>query len=163
MAPLPDLAGQQAAGPFDRPPHAGLRLHPGLLAAVFLGGCAGGLARHQVVQAWPAPAHVFPWATFVINCSGAFALALLLVLLLELLPSSTYVRPLLGTGFCGAWTTFSSVVVAADQLVAHGHVATGATYVLASIGGGLASAALGLLLGRAVAARRHPTDERERR
>lgn len=134
-----------------------------MLAAVFLGGCAGGLARHEVVQAWPAPASAFPWATFVINCSGAFALALLLVLLLELLPSTTYLRPLLGTGFCGAWTTFSSIVASADQLIAHRHVATGVTYVLASAAGGLASAALGLLLGRAVGARRHPSDEGERR
>ena len=134
-----------------------------MLAAVFLGGCAGGLARHEVVQAWPAPTAAFPWATFVINCSGAFALALLLVLLLELRPGTTYLRPLLGTGFCGAWTTFSSIVASADQLIAHQHVATGVTYVLASAAGGLAAAALGLLLGRAVAARRHPSDEGERR
>jgi len=49
------------------------------------------------------------WATFVINASGAFVLAALLVVVNDVLPPTTYVRPLVGTGFCGAWTTFSSI------------------------------------------------------
>jgi len=39
----------------------------------------------------------------------------------EVLPPTTYVRPLLGTGFCGAWTTFSSITASTDQLAAHEH------------------------------------------
>ena len=162
---LADLAGspQQAAagtGPFDETwPEARLRLRPAVLGAVFVGGCAGGLARFEISQAWPTGTDAFPWATFTINSCGAFLLALLLVLIVEVLPPTTYVRPLLATGFCGAWTTFSSIVAAADQLVAHDKAWLGATYVLASAVAGLASAMLGLVLGRSVAAIRSRQDE----
>ena len=66
--------------------------------------------------------------------------------------SGRYLRPLLGTGFCGAFTTFSSVVVTTDLLLAHGHAGTALAYLGASIGGGLAAALLGLVAGRALAA-----------
>lgn len=127
-------------------------LPPAVLAAVFVGGALGGLARSQVTRAWPTPPDGFPWATFTINISGAFALALLLVLVLEVLPSTTYVRPLLGTGFCGAWTTFSSIVVSTDQLLASGAAWTGILYLLGTAAGGLAAALLGFVLGRSVGA-----------
>ena len=154
--PDEDARHHTGSGPFDQPRQAGWpRLRPVVLAAVFIGGCVGGLARYQLTKAWPTPAHGFPWATFVINNSGAFVLALLLVLVIEVLPPTTYVRPLLGTGFCGAWTTFSSIVVTADQLIAHGHPRLGATYVLTSMVAGLGSAALGLVLVRSIGAWRH--------
>lgn len=138
-------------GPFDRPrPADRLRLGPAVLVTVFAGGCAGGLARYQVTKVWPTSPHGFPWATLVINDTGALLLALLLVLVSDVLPPTTYVRPLLGTGFCGAYTTFSSVVVTTDQLLAHGHPALGSGYLLASLVTGLGSAALGLALGRAL-------------
>ena len=121
-----------------------------MLVAIFVGGCAGGLGRYQVLRAWPTAGSGFPWATFVINCSGALALALLLVLVTAAAPPTAYLRPLLGTGFCGAWTTFSSIVAGADQLIAHGHPWTGTAYLVASALAGLASAALGLGLGRAL-------------
>lgn len=151
-----DARHHAGSGPFDQPrPTRWPRLRPAVLAAVFIGGCVGGLARYQVTRAWPTPVHGFPWATFVINSSGAFLLALLLVVVIEVLPPTTYVRPLLGTGFCGAWTTFSSIVVTTDQLIANGHPRLGATYVLTSMVAGLGSAALGLVLGRSIGAWRH--------
>ena len=48
----------------------------------------------------------FPLATFLINVTGAFALGLIGVVLLERLPPTRYLRPLLGIGFLGAYTTF---------------------------------------------------------
>ncbi|MGB8652812.1 MAG: CrcB family protein [Mycobacteriales bacterium] len=142
---------EQDAGPFaTHRPARWPRMHPAVLAAVFVGGCVGGLGRYLVTRAWPTGDHGFPWATLAVNCSGAFVLALLLVLVTEVLAPTTYVRPLLGTGFCGAWTTFSSVVASTDQLLAHGHRLTGVSYLLVSAVGGLAAAGLGLLLGRAL-------------
>jgi CrcB protein len=121
-----------------------------VVMAVFVGGCAGGLGRYAVTRAWPTSAYAFPWSTFVVNVAGAFALAVLLVVVTRRRPSLTYLRPLLGTGFCGAWTTFSAVVASSDQLVAHGRVSTGVGYVLASTVAGLSAALLGLATGRAV-------------
>jgi CrcB protein len=125
-----------------------------MVGAVFAGGCLGGLARYEVTLAWPPSPHGFPWATFAINTSGAFGLALLLVLVNDVLPPTTYVRPLLGTGFCGAWTTFSSIVAASDQLVAHGDAVTGILYLIGSAGCGLMAATAGLVTGRFLARHR---------
>jgi CrcB protein len=102
----------------------------------------------------PAGPASFPWAVFAVNTAGAFVLALLLVLVLEVLPPGTYLRPLVGTGFCGALTTFGSVAVAADQLVAAGRAALALGYVAASLGAGLC-AVVGAVAGvRALAAAR---------
>jgi CrcB protein len=122
---------------------------------VFTGGFVGGLARYVVTLAWPAPPYSFPWATFLVNTSGAFALALLLVLVIDVLPPTTCLRPALGTGFLGAFTTFSSVATAVDQLVVYKQADTAAIYLVASTAAGLSAASFGLLLGRAVAAYRH--------
>lgn len=144
------------AGPFERiGPRWWPRLEMRVLGVIFIGGVGGGLARYVVTQAWPTPAHAFPWATFVVNTGGAFALALLLVVLVEVWAPHRYARPLLGTGFLGAFTTFSSVVTAADQLAAHGHARTAVIYLSASLLAALGAASVGLLLGRAIGATRH--------
>jgi CrcB protein len=75
----------------------------------------------------------------------------LVVLVAEARPSR-YVRPLAGTGFCGAYTTFSSVVVSVDLLAAHHHVGVAVEYLALSTVGGLAAALLGLVAARAVVA-----------
>jgi CrcB protein len=126
---------------------------PGIVLAVFIGGIFGGLARYGIGRAVPPSANGFPWDIFAINLGGAFALALLLVLVIEVLPPTRYVRPALGTGFLGAFTTFSSLATAADHLAAHGHPSTAALYVVTSMAGGLMAAFLGLVSGRAIGSR----------
>jgi CrcB protein len=124
------------------------------VAAVAVGGFAGGALRYAVGLRLPSGAASFPWAVFGVNTAGAGILALLLVLVLEVLPPGTYLRPLVGTGFCGALTTFGSVAVAADQLVAAGRAALALGYVAASLGAGLC-AVVGAVAGvRALAAAR---------
>jgi CrcB protein len=129
-----------------------------VLAAIFVGGCGGGAARYALDVTWPAGAGDFPWTIFAINTSGAFILALVIVIAADVLPSR-YLRPLLGTGFCGAFTTFSSIVVTFDELVAHDHPGTAVGYLAASIAAGLAAAWLGLVAGRTVAAIRSARGE----
>ncbi|HEU5033127.1 MAG TPA: CrcB family protein [Mycobacteriales bacterium] len=121
------------------------------MAVVGAGGLAGGLARYGVGLAWSTTPGAFPWATFLVNTTGTFVLALLLVLVLEVLPPTPYLRAAVGTGFCGAFTTFSSVVTETDRLAAHGHVGLAAGYVMASLGAGLVAAMIGLGAGRAFA------------
>jgi len=89
-------------------------------------------------------------------------LALLVIVVLEVLPSPAYLRPMIGTGFCGALTTFSSVAVDADQLATHGHAGLAAGYVAASVFAGLAAASFGMVLGRSIAASRAATASREK-
>jgi CrcB protein len=123
-----------------------------VIAAVGIGGFGGGLARYGIDVAWTEPAGTFPWATFVINASGAFVLALVLVIGLELLPSRRLLRPALGTGFCGGYTTFSTLAVDTDRLAAHGHAGLAAVYVLTSVFVGLAATVVGIGIGRSVVA-----------
>ena len=135
------------------PPGSGRpRLRPDLVAAVFVGGCLGGWARYAITSAWPARSG-FPWATFMVNVTGAFVLPVVIVVAASIL-SPRYLRPLIGTGFCGAYTTFSSVVVTTDQLFTHRHPGTAVSYVVASIVAGLVAAWAGLVVGRAAAGRR---------
>ena len=151
--PLPvdsDVDWEPAGPPSSaRPPRP--HLAPPAVAAVFVGGCLGGLSRYGLTVAFPASSTEWPWAVLVVNVVGSFLLGLLLVLLLERWPSTTLVRPLLGTGFCGGFTTMSSVVVTADRLVAGGQGPMAFAYVATTAVAGLAAAGAGLLVGRAVA------------
>jgi CrcB protein len=131
-----------------------------VLAAIAIGAFAGGLARYGLGLADPTGHGAFPAATFAINVSGSFVLALGMVLVLEVWPPTTYVRPVLGVGFCGAYTTFSTWMLGTDQLVSSHHVATAAWYLAASLLAGLAATSLGLSAGRAVVAHRKRAEQR---
>jgi CrcB protein len=146
---------RSTASPFERsrrPTWPRFRLD--VIVAIFIGGCIGGYARYAALSAWPTPAGAFPWSTFWVNVIGAFILGLVVIIAAEVAPSR-YVRPLIGTGFCGALTTFSSVVVVVAELLAHHHAATAIAYLLATIVAGLAASLLGLVVGRVAAAGRH--------
>jgi fluoride exporter len=107
------------------------------LAAIFLGGAIGALARYGLAEALPHEAGTWPWATFAVNVAGALALGYLTTRLQERLPPSAYRRPLLGTGFCGALTTFSTMQVELLQMLDHGETGVAASYAAASIAAGV--------------------------
>jgi fluoride exporter len=106
------------------------------LAAIFAGGAAGALLRVSLGRHFSAGAPGWPWATFAINVTGSFALAYFATRLQERLPQSTYRRPLLGTGFCGAYTTFSTMQVEILKIVDAHRYGLAAGYALASIAAG---------------------------
>ena len=122
------------------------------LGLVFAGGCVGGYTRYAVTQAWSTSRGAFPWSTLAVNLAGAFVLGVVVVLATDV-RRPRLLRPLLGTGFCGALTTFGSVVLATDQLAAHDHLATAATYVVVTTVTGLLAAAAGLAVGRRLVGR----------
>ena len=121
-----------------------------LEAAIFLGGVAGALARAGLEQAFPWDGHGLPWATFAANVAGTVVLGFLATRLQERLPPSTYRRPLAGTGFCAALTTFSTFQVELIKLVHHGAAGTALGYAAASIGAGMVGVYLATALTRRV-------------
>jgi len=122
--------------------------------AVALGGAVGGSARYGVDLLLPSGAREFPAATFAVNVTGAFVLALLLVLVLEVWPPTRYVRPVLAVGLLGSFTTFSTWMVEFDRLLADGAALLAVSYLVASLLAGVAATVLGLVLGRRIGARR---------
>jgi CrcB protein len=103
-----------------------------LLAAIFVGGALGALLRAGLERAFPASGESWPWATFTVNVLGAAALAYFATRLQERLPPSTYPRPFVGTGLCGALTTFSTMQIEAIELLRHHHATLGAVYLAVS-------------------------------
>lgn len=108
-----------------------------LLAAIFAGGACGTLARAGVELLAPAGGHGWPWATFSVNLGGAALLGYAVTRLQERLPPATYAHPFLGTGLCGALTTFSTLQIEAIDLARNDHAARAVAYVLASVCCGL--------------------------
>jgi CrcB protein len=125
-----------------------------LLAAIVVGGSLGGVARYLLDTAFPTEPPQFPWALFGINIAGSLLLAVFMVLVIESRFAGTRVRPFWATGFLGAFTTFSTYVLALVQLSQAGAWGTALGYGLASIGGGLVAVAAGFRGGRRLVARR---------
>jgi CrcB protein len=113
------------------------------------GGFLGAIARHGVnlalARLWTGP---FPLGTFLINVSGSFALGLVGSFAAERLELDPAWRLLVGTGFLGAYTTFSTFEFETHRLVQAGAWAWAALNVVASLAAGLLAVRLGAMAGR---------------
>lgn len=115
--------------------------------AVFLGGGAGAVSRWGVNRWFVGTAWVdhFPWPTFLVNVLGSFLLGVLFAVARD--------RPgwyaLLGTGFCGGFTTFSTFSVELLKLLDADRPAAVVGYAVGSVLAALLGAWLGVrMLGR---------------
>lgn len=152
-APSADPDPAEHAGATATPARHRSRTQPDVLAVIALGGMGGASARYGIAQLLPTPDGGFPWATFIENLTGSFLLGLLLVLLLERLPPSRYLRPFLATGVLASFTTMSTYQLETALLVKDGHALTGVVYALGSITAGLGVAYAGIVAGRLTASR----------
>jgi fluoride exporter len=130
-----------AVGPWA-PSIASMRVDRRELAAIFAGGFLGALARLGLVEGIPVRAGTWPWATFVANVAGALALGYLTTRLQERLPLSSYQRPFVGTGVCGALTTFSTMQLELLQMLDRGDVGLAVAYASASAAVGFLAVAV---------------------
>jgi CrcB protein len=119
-----------------------------ILLFVAAGGSLGAAARYGIGQALPHTSRQFPWATFLINVTGCFALGMLMVFVLEVWPSSRYVRPFLGVGLLGGYTTFSTYALETRNLLVAGQQDLAGLYLLGSLAAGLTAVWLGIVSGR---------------
>jgi CrcB protein len=122
------------------------RYPPGLIGAIALGGAAGTVGRAAIEQASPAGSG-FPWPTFTVNIFGSLVLGLA-VAFLEAAAPTRYLRPLIGTGLCGGFTTFSTFTVETDSLVRDGRAGIAIAYAVASIATGLLAVSAGMGIAR---------------
>lgn len=113
------------------------------LAAIFIGGALGSALRTGLEELAPTHTGHWPWATFSVNIVGCLVLGYLVTRLQERLPVTAYRRPLLGTGVCGALTTFSTFQVELLRMLERGDAGLAIGYAAASIAAGFAGLALG--------------------
>jgi CrcB protein len=120
-----------------------------LLAVIAAGGAVGACARYGASLVWPTPAGAFPWTTWAVNTAGCAAIGVLMVLIAEVRTAHPLVRPFLGTGMLGGFTTFSTYAVDTQRLVDSGRAGLALAYLTLTVLG-----ALGAVWAAAVATRR---------
>ncbi|MBU2667551.1 CrcB family protein [Actinoplanes bogorensis] len=81
-----------------------------MLTVISAGGVLGALSRLGLNEALPHEAGGFPWSTWLINVTGCFLIGALVVWIARFRPGQRYLRPFVGTGFLGGYTTFSTAM-----------------------------------------------------
>ncbi len=140
------------------------RTHGAVLAAISVGGAIGALARYGLGVAFPPGPTGFPWATFGINAVGSLLIGVLMVLVVEVWEAHPLIRPFLGVGILGGFTTFSTYVVDVQRLVNAGAAGTALAYLAGTLAAALAAVFVGLTVTRTAVGRwaKRPAAERER-
>ncbi len=105
---------------------------------VALGGTLGSLARYGITrmalflpQTWTGTAN---WlGTLAVNVLGSFLIGCLTVMLRDARPDLAYLSPLLVTGFCGGFTTFSTFALDGSKLWTNGASVLSLVYIILSL------------------------------
>jgi len=119
------------------------------VAVVSAGGALGAVARHAIGLAVPHSPTGFPWSTLLVNALGCLLIGVLAVLVVRVWPDRRLVRPFLGVGVLGGFTTFSAFVGDAGRAAMAGVPGTAMAYLALTV-----SAALGCVwVGETVTAR----------
>jgi len=92
-----------------------------------------------------------PWSTLIVNVTGCMLIGVLMVLILEARQAHPLVRPFIGVGVLGGYTTFSTYAVDAQVLIAEGRPGLALAYLAGTAAAALVAVQLGVVLTRAVA------------
>ncbi|MGW1737731.1 fluoride efflux transporter FluC [Nocardia sp. NPDC001965] len=122
--------------------------HGAALAVIAAGGALGALARYGLIESLPTSPDTFPWVVFLINVSGSFLLGALMVVITEQRPAHPLVRPFLGVGVLGGFTTFSTYAEGIRALIDTDTALLGAVYLASTLFAAVAAGALGIGLAR---------------
>jgi fluoride exporter len=151
----------EARSPFGtgRPTRAGVPWP--ILGAISAGGIMGALTRYGIGLIAPHGPTGFPWGVFGINVSGCLLIGVLMVLVTDVWPSHRLLRPFLGTGLLGGYTTFSTYIVDIQHLYGAGVARTALLYLAGTLLAALAAVHVGMTATRACVHRaRRPREKR---
>ena len=126
--------------------HRPVHMHPGFVLVVITGGVFGALARYGFSTVLPAPGW-WPLPTLIINLTGALLLGVLLEALVRRGPDAgrlRVIRLLAGTGFMGAFTTYSTLALDTNTLLGAGRTTDALIYVAATLLGGAIATMAGI-------------------
>lgn len=119
------------------------RVPADVVAAVALGGALGAAARYGMAVTWPSPTGRLPWATLAVNLIGCALLGGLMRAIALRITPHRLVRPFLGTGVLGGFTTFSTYALETQTLLAAGQPILALGYALGTLAGALVAVTLG--------------------
>jgi len=120
------------------------------IVAVFLGGALGSLLRVWLGHELATGTADWPWVTFAVNASGSFVLGYMAARMQAGVPETKYRRLFVGTGFCGAYTTFSTMQIEILGMVDGGRLGLAVAYAVSSVATGYVAIAFATTLGRRV-------------
>jgi fluoride exporter len=147
-------ANRRTAAP-ERRPAVVLRERWDILVVIAIGGSLGSVGRWGVGELLPHGSDAIAWSTMIENVSGALFLGVLMVFVLEAWPTTRLIRPFLGVGVLGGYTTFSTYMLDTRALLAAERFAAAAGYLFGTLAAGLVAVWVGIVLARSlIAARR---------
>ena len=119
-----------------------------VVAVIAVGGALGAVARQLISDALPEAHSGFPFGTFVVNLSGCLLIGLLMVSIVEMWRPHRLIRPFLGVGLLGGYTTFSTYAIETQRLIQAGDPRIAFIYFVATLVGALLAVQAGVLLIR---------------
>lgn len=125
-----------------------------VLSVVSAGGVVGAVGRHGLDTAFPHAPNAFPWTTFGINTVGCFLIGVLMVLVTDVWAGRRLIRPFLGVGVLGGFTTFSTYAVDTQRLIDLRAAVTALGYLASTVLAALAATYAGIAIARWAVTRR---------
>lgn len=122
--------------------------HRTVLPVIALGGMAGAALRYLAEIGWPTPDGAVPWATWGVNVSGCLLIGVLMVFVTEVGGGYPLLRPFVGVGLLGGFTTFSTYTVEVNGLLLSGRPGWALGYLLGTVVTALLAVAAGVVLAR---------------
>ncbi|MBD3861053.1 fluoride efflux transporter CrcB [Bacillus sp. 28A-2] len=113
--------------------------------AVFIGGLIGTLCRYELSQS--VSSQSFPYATLIENVTGSLLLGFATGYFM-FRKEKKYLPALIGTGFCGGFTTMSTFSKETVLLLQAGQFTSSMLYILLSVIAGVAAALCGLIIAQ---------------
>ncbi|WP_434591822.1 fluoride efflux transporter FluC [Streptomyces sp. A5-4] len=120
-----------------------------VLGAISVGGALGALARYGAAVLWPGSV----WITFGVNVLGSALIGVLMVLVSERGRGHALLRPFLGVGVLGGFTTFSTYAVDVARLLEEGAAVTAMAYAAGTFVAALGAVWLAASVTRSVVTR----------
>jgi fluoride exporter len=122
-----------------------------VVATVAVGGVVGAEARYGLAVGLPHAPGAWAWSTLIANVTGCLLIGVLMVLVTERLRVHPLVRPLLGVGVLGGYTTFSTYTVDVLAGFDTGHAGPALLYLAVTPVLAVTAAAVGVAATRALA------------
>jgi fluoride exporter len=104
-----------------------------VLVVISAGGVLGAFGRYGISAAWPHAPGEFAWSTWTVNVSGCWLIGVVMALATEVFTGRRLLRPFLGVGVLGGYTTFSTYIADIDQAATAGAAGIALAYLAATL------------------------------